>query len=196
LKLSYPDKKIDTLLMGIQNNFPTFSPDGNSIATSINIAETGGIFAINSDGSNYHRILGGVIFPCWAYSDSILCLDMDYPLPIGAISMTDTSGTFLRLVYDPAGRFITSSVHPSFHSVTGRMLLLAQLPGEYQSIWKMESINSTPEFLVMGIFPAFSPDGNQVVFTRQGRHYANLWVINWDGTGLRQLTEPLNPIPE
>jgi TolB protein len=44
-------------------------------------------------------------------------------------------------------------------------------------------------------FPSFSPDGQQIAFDSGGQPSANIFVINEDGTGLKQLTfsDPAKP---
>lgn len=38
-------------------------------------------------------------------------------------------------------------------------------------------------------WPTFSPDGRQIAFVRQAGRFASIFVINVDGTGLRQVTD-------
>ncbi len=79
---------------------------------------------------------------------------------------------------------------PDVFAPANRIIMEAQIPGELPGIWKLDDRDSVATLLMAKAgYPGFSPDGNSVVFTRIGRPYGNLWIINWDGTGLRELTE-------
>jgi Tol biopolymer transport system component len=41
-----------------------------------------------------------------------------------------------------------------------------------------------------GDYPAWSPDGNQIAYTRTQQGDGGLWIMNADGTGKRRLTRP------
>lgn len=41
-----------------------------------------------------------------------------------------------------------------------------------------------------GDYPAWSPDGNRIVYTRTAKGDGGLWIMNADGSGKRRLTTP------
>lgn len=190
-KISYPEGLVETLLTDGQYYYPTWSPDGLKIASAVRAGDDAGIHIVDADGSNYRRIIPYSSAADWPYVDSLLYLNLDYELPLVSLCMADSTGAGKRVVYDPEGLF-TSNVLPRMHRETDRIIFQAQKPGEYPGIWKLEPDQSDATILVEKAgYPEFSPDGNRVVLTRIGSPYANLWIINWDGTALRELTESL-----
>lgn len=193
-KISYPDKVIDTLMQSGAYYYPSWSPNGSGIVSAVHSGDGAGIYIFNLDGSNYRQILENAKGADWPYTDSLIYVNLDYSLPIGAICMADTGGSARRVIYDSNGRFTWSNMKVKMHRETERILFQGAIPGESVGIWKLDGEFIEPELLINRTFYSnFSPDGNQVVFTIFGPHYANLWIINWDGTALRQLTEPLIP---
>ena len=59
-------------------------------------------------------------------------------------------------------------------------------------VWKVTLASSqhTPLTDDSGDFPAWSPDGNKIVYTRTLEGDGGLWIMNADGTGKRRLTAP------
>lgn len=59
-------------------------------------------------------------------------------------------------------------------------------------VWKI--ILSTGQHIRLtddgGDYPAWSPDGRQIVYTRTEQGEGGLWIMNADGTGKRRLTSP------
>ncbi|MER3524356.1 MAG: hypothetical protein C4326_09885 [Ignavibacteria bacterium] len=41
-----------------------------------------------------------------------------------------------------------------------------------------------------GDYPAWSPDGTRIVYTRTSAGDGGLWIMNADGSGARRLTSP------
>ena len=63
---------------------------------------------------------------------------------------------------------------------------------DYAQVWKFELSGARHTRLTDdgGDFPAWSPNGTQIVYTRTQRGDGGLWVMNADGTGKRRLTSP------
>ena len=63
---------------------------------------------------------------------------------------------------------------------------------DYAQVWKFELSGARHTRLTDdgGDFPAWSPSGTQIVYTRTQRGDGGLWVMNADGTGKRRLTSP------
>ncbi len=190
-KISYPEGLVDSLLTDGQYYYPSWSPAGTNITYAVRAGNDAGIHVVDANGLNYRRIIPHSSAADWPYVDSLLYLNLDYELPLVSLCMADSTGAGKRVVYDPQGLF-TSNVLPRMHTETGRIIFEAQKPGEYPGIWKLQLPGTDPTILVeQAGYPEFSPNGNQVVLTRIGSPYANLWIINWNGTGLRELTESL-----
>lgn len=189
-KISYPDKVIDTLRGPGQYYSLTWSPDGQKIASAIR-AGNNGIYIINIDGSNYHMIIPYSKRPYWIYEDSILYVNFESELPVSAICMADTGGINKRVIYDHNEKFV-GEINPKMNNNTRRIVFKASIPGEKAGIWKLESSEDEPVLLhELGKYPEFSPDGGRVIFTYIHLDYGNICMINWDGTGFRSVTEPI-----
>jgi Tol biopolymer transport system component len=63
---------------------------------------------------------------------------------------------------------------------------------DYAQIWKVDLGSGRHSRLTGdgGDYPAWSPDGNRIVYTRTQKGDGALWVMNADGTGKRRLTSP------
>jgi hypothetical protein len=200
-KISYPDKAIDTLRgpgdpYAFEYFCASFSPNGNKIVTHTNGGENGGIYIMNSDGTDYRRIFSGGLRPDWASNDSIIYARLEWAYPLGSIWIMDTSEVHHRMIYDNGGilgdsgwTFEYGSVSPIIHQTNKRIVFYGAIPGNYWGIWKLEPGSLEPELLVKDAeHPCFSPEGNQIVYTYEKEGYGNLWIINWDGTGNHALT--------
>ena len=56
-------------------------------------------------------------------------------------------------------------------------------------IFIIDPVNTKPRRLVEGAYPAWSPAGERIAYgTRSGHGYGQIYVINADGSGRRQLT--------
>ena len=111
------------------------------------------------------------------------------------ICLADSSGLYKRLFIDNSiyydGEYGTARlIETKAHLGTGRITCMPSIPGTPISIWIFEpGWDRMRKFFERAWYPNISPDGNQLVFTIFGGNFGNLWIINWDGTGLRQLTE-------
>ncbi|MBK9766464.1 MAG: PD40 domain-containing protein [Chloracidobacterium sp.] len=87
--------------------------------------------------------------------------------------------------YSPDGKFIVYSASISKGSdEVSKGLSIMSADGT-----KIKSLTPNVNDLFDG-FPAFSPDGKRIVFLRGiGKAYPDVWVINSDGSGLKQLTK-------
>lgn len=195
--ISYPDKEIIILRgdidpMSFSYMHAAFSPDGAKILTATNGGDEGGIYLMNSDGTDYHRIIHYASHPVWAANDSIVYINYEPELPSGSICITDTSGTFKRLVYENDGLFAVSDFSAAIHIPSKRMAVYGPY---FEDVYPADLGKMDPDWqeIVLLVYdseyPCFSPDGNQVVFTYEKPGYGGLHIMNWDGTNQRQLTE-------
>ncbi len=189
VRISFATGVADTLTEPGEYWFPVFSHDGNSIAFAIHSGDTRGIY-IKSLQSEYMRpVIPYGLFVDWPYPDSLVYLNFDQGLPIGAICIADTTGNVRRPILATRQTFDYSTPTPRLHSATGRLVFHAQIPGEAESIWKLEPQSEQPiQLMAYGKYPNFSPDGNKIVFTNIELGNGKLCLISWDGSGFVQLT--------
>jgi hypothetical protein len=187
--ISFPRGEADTITLGGQYFLPVWSVDGDRIAFAKHWGDSRGIYVMSVDGTNTRLVIPYGHNVDWAYSDSLLYLNFDNVLPIGAICMADTTGNFKRVVYQPADNIIASTPKAKMHSGTGRIVITAQENGGSKSVWTLEP-NEMQAVKVRSsaLDPDFSPDGNKIVFTNIHGDLGRLWIMNWDGSGLFQLT--------
>jgi hypothetical protein len=189
-KISYPDGIVDILLTNGEYYYPSWSPDGTDVCYSALSGPDAGVYIYNLNDANSRKIIPFGYAADWTYPDSLVYLNLDYGFPVGAVCMADSSGSPIRIIYDLEDQFIWSDFLPRMHMVTRNIVFQAIRPGEIPRVWRLNNGNSEAmQLFAKAGYPNFSPNGNRVVFTRIGRPYANLWIINWDGTGLRELTE-------
>ncbi len=192
--ISYPDKILDTLAGPGQYYSISWSPDGDGITFAKRSGDNAGIYLFKYDGTDSHRIIPYSKGPAWSYADSIIYSNLEWEMPLGAICNADTSGQYKRVIYDNGGRFNYDSLKPYIHISTQKIVFYAVVPGEYSGIWKTNYEGNEPVLLLRsGQYPAFSPNGQRIVYTNTTPNNGKLWIINWDGSGARQLTEPLIP---
>ena len=193
IRIAFPSGVADTLTATGEYWDPVWSPDGRYIAYSIRLGGyRGGIWIMNMDNGSTRRVVNYCDFANWPYLDSLLYLNLDRNYPIGAICISDTAGFFGRVVLPPQDGMDHGRPKPKMHASTRRVIFEAQLEGEPPSIWRVNPGDSWPirakQIRTFAMYPAFSPDGSQIVFADIHENNGKLWIINWDGTGLRQLT--------
>jgi Tol biopolymer transport system component len=187
-RISYPDSVLDTIAGPGQFYAAAWSPDGRIIACVLRAGEVG-IYLLDSVGNDYHRIIPYSDFPSWAYSDSIIYTSYEEGFPFGSICISDTGGIYKRLIIDNGVYEFPNMTYVKFNRITGRIIFNSRDRYPDMGLWGMEPNQDTIRLILRGCDEAdFSPDGNQIVFTRISAGFGNLWIINWDGTGLRILT--------
>ncbi|MFI5253347.1 MAG: hypothetical protein ACHQQQ_13055 [Bacteroidota bacterium] len=178
----------DSLLGVVGGDFPRWSPDGNKIVyTRSGTPDTVGIWIFDLKGGTRHRLgYGG--YPDWS-PDGTKFIYMGGPSTIkteGQIWMMDTSGNNRKQLTMNSFSF---NRHP-FWSHDNNMIAWTILSYRTREIWLMQTDGSNQHILTEGSDGSFSPDSRQVVFSRinAANSNYNLWIININGTNLRQLT--------
>ncbi len=188
VKISYPEGQPDTLTPSGKYFDPVWSPDANKIAYSVHAGDSTGIYLLDFVGEKRLVIPHGKAVD-WTFTDSLVYTNLDWALPLGAICMADTAGSFKRVIYTLPENIVYVTPVPRRNLLTGRIVFHAQEPGEAESIWTLEpGSEQAAQLKEFGLRPNFSPDGQRIVFTDIHKDNGRLWIINWDGTGLRPLT--------
>jgi hypothetical protein len=182
---------------------PSWSPDGTKIAFGVSkgsLPPGGRIYVVNVDGSNPTLLYADSIYgwptnPSWSPDGTELAFDCwggDITLFVCVMNADGSSagagGTVGGCEWAPAWSpdgaeiaFVGSCEDGGPYTPNGPFGIWLKHPGD----------GSSARNLTAGDFgadesPAWSPDGTQLVFARGNP--ADLYVINRDGTGLRQLT--------
>ena len=188
VKISYPDGAADTLTGSGKYYWPVWSPDGQNILYSIHAGDNAGIYIADNNGGNGRQILAYCKAADWPYPDSLIYLNLYSQYVIGSLYISDTSGAYRREIFMD-DMFIPTTLVPKMNAVTRRIVFHAQLPGETRSLWKLENgFENAVRIKTFAIYPNFSPDGEEIIYTDTHEDNGRLWIINWDGSGLRQLT--------
>lgn len=171
-------KNLTQLNSGSGHNFPSWSPDGSKIAYDIAINDSAGIWIMHQDGSNKKRLWAGRN-PDWSADGRYLVYEDTGGIRSGQI---DSSNFFLLAKSETGFR------DPNW-SPDGLRIAWVIERGGIGEIWTMSSDGSDQRKLVDGVEPFWSPDSRKLVFSRVvslGKMV--LWMIDLDGTNLRQLT--------
>jgi Tol biopolymer transport system component len=102
------------------------------------------------------------------------------PTGESALRLTTSAAVDAEPVYSPKGQ---------------RLSFTRAMSGGVVELWRMNADGSTKVRLlarVPGLCPQLSPDGRFVAVTRNSQ----IWVVNVNGTGLRQLTHPFRNATE
>lgn len=177
-----------------KNFFPSWSPDGNLIAYTLTTpVEYQGIWLIRPDGSNQVKLISG-IYPSWSNNGEYI-IYLGLWSEIFRVSVTDTSDILRLTSLNQNDRYTTSNSFPKYSPITNNIAFSSQPRGGPTALWLTDSTGSG----LQKISPEYarnydwSPDGTKLVFLywdylcpRIGG--GHLWIMNIDGSGLRQLT--------
>ena len=161
---------------------PTFSPDGKQIAY---YHWTDGIFVANADGTDAHKILGETNsgYMAWSHDGRWIAFSVR-PGGRGNIA-TDA------ILPDGSGRrHIVIGWSPSW-SPDDTQLVFQTCRGTTCGIYKASSAGGGDAVLVSGDdggLAQWSPDGRRIVYQREVDAQKQLFVMNADGSGKKQLT--------
>jgi Tol biopolymer transport system component len=159
------------------------------------------IWAANPDGTHQRRLTHvPSFFSDWSPDGHRIAFDFVDDTGVHIATM-DPNGRHVRQLtfgegiqevpkWSPDGRWITFDASPDFPDA----------PGFHTDIWIMRADGSHKRQLTRGAFdvePVFSPDGRRIAFGRitgvdaQGFQLEAIYVVNADGTGLREVVPPL-----
>lgn len=137
----------------------SWSPDGKTI-----IFLEGGYVAMNADGSNLRSLDADPPAQC----------TIEYPL-----WSPDSSTLAVVVTSDPPGAFCQGWSEKVFKGTN--IYLIDVESGKSRPL--------LPDGSTGNIDPAWSPDGSQIAFISNRSGTSEAWVVNADGSGLRQMTK-------
>ncbi len=159
---------------GHHDGDPSWSPDGARIAFTSDRDGDQEIYTMNADGTNFRQLTDndhGDLSPAWSPDGTLIAFHSDWTRPRSGhwngpdIFLVNADGTRLRQLTQEY-----SSNHAPGGSPGGVDLAVAKREpgGSYN--------------------PSWSPDGAQIAFTSDLDSSTEIFLMNADGTGRRQLT--------
>ncbi len=178
---------------------PDFSPDGKQIVFTNQVGETpAAIWMVNTDGSDPHLFYAGsgnIVAVAWSPDGRTIAYAMETELAGQyQVYLMDVNGTNQRqLTAGMQGVGGSLSWSPNSQS-----LLIYAGPVGGRDIFRIDVATGVVAQLTNGgnnASPCYSPDGRQIVFNSlRNNGQADLYLMNADGSGQRQLTD--NPEPD
>jgi TolB protein len=169
------------------DSYPTWSPDGRSIAFTGNLGRTV-IDVINVDGSARRRLTprsGDEALPAWSPDGRRIAFDNN---TTGKVELMNVDGRRRSLTRRASSLPTWSPDGQNIAFVSGNGRSLALTSGD---IYVINVDGSGERRLAQnGAFPAWSPDGTQIAFIRNGPHWssdASIWIMSADGSHQRRL---------
>jgi TolB protein len=164
------------------NRFPDWSPDGEKIAYTR--PEPGvGTWIMDSDGGN-KRYLGFMSTPDWSPDTSHFVYKFK-----NEIWVADTNGANAKQL-----TFLGGDSRDPHWCPDGSNIVFSSMKESPPQIFVMDADGSDLKQLTTegATYPAWSPDGNKIVYVRHSGEYSSkhgqLWIMDADGRNKRQLT--------
>jgi Tol biopolymer transport system component len=169
---------------------PTWSPDGTKIAY---YHWTDGIFVANADGTSPQKIVGDTLvgYLDWSHDGRLIAFSAQ---PGGqgniVINVVPPDGSALK---DPgARRLISVGRSPSWSPDDTQFAIDSCDTSNHCGIFKVSSAGGGSIIPIVtdgGGAPVWSPDGKKIVYQTEVDGQKQLFIINPDGTGKKQLTQ-------
>jgi Tol biopolymer transport system component len=174
---------------------PAWSKDGSKIAFIIRDAlGVSSTWIYDAAKTTSTMLLPYGDFPSWhPTTGELVLLDAQYDTYSGYAAYTffavtvSTSATRVISSFSAAADCGFCTIRPS-----GTDIVYAFVPpNDYAQIWIFNIAQSRHTMLTDdgGDYPAWSPDGSKIVYTRTQQGDGGLWIMNADGSGKQRLTK-------
>jgi len=193
--------KLSTALVGavqvaVTYRSITLSPDNQSIAFETNREGCPGIWGINVDGSGYVKLSIGEfqttrcnLLPVYSPDGSMIAFTTSRE-GLSSVYVMNADGTNPHNVSSPIDKNTTGTNFPVSWSADGRVVFHHPAGSRY------EAYTVKPDGTGLGLFfgratdhsPEWSPDKSKIAFIRDTPTGSHLFVMNADGSNVRQLT--------
>lgn len=177
---------IEQLTFSEHNFFPDWSPDGTRIAYDISLGEDGGIHVLDISTLEDHQVYAYSRRPAW-FPDGQYLAVVSYNFGSdGQLAIIDTAGNLVRQLTNNDSFKRGLDVSPDGSQICFIQDFKCQLP----HVWIINSDGTGLKKLTTrgGADPAFSPDGQWIVFTYLADDNGHLWIMRTDGSEKRQIT--------
>jgi TolB protein len=179
-----------TTPMGDRN--PTWSPDGARIAFESRRTDYSRIAIVNADGSGLYEQPGFAMDPAWSPDGRSIAFTTSGQNG-WVLGIRDVDGQNARLLTTNATT-ITSDQYPTWSPDGSRIAFVRYWQSDSSAIRVIDrdGRNQRTVLRTIGLTPAWSPDGTMIAFAQAvpgTTSLTHIYVVNIDGTGLRQLTD-------
>lgn len=170
-----------------RSSHPAFSPDGTKI---VYYHWTDGLYVANADGTNAKRLVGDTFTggdygsPDWSHDGRWIAFSTQ-PNGRGNISVDAVmpDGTGRRNInVGEAPTWSPDDTQVAFHTCRGPC-------GIYKASAAASSSDAAAVVTDDGGLPTWSPDGKKLVYQKEADGQKQLFIINVDGSGKKQLTQ-------
>lgn len=171
-------------------SFPSWSPEGDRVAFDAN----GQVWTINIDGTGLTEVPllpnSGMRDPDWSPNGDRLVVLLYLQGTSGSeIYTLDLDGTDGRRLTTDGNEDRSPAWSPRGDLIAWNPWPRDSRGNEGHEIWVMDTLGTSRRKLATTVSaPSWNPAGTAIVFSDQASGAIRLFVINVDGTGLRQLT--------
>ncbi|MCK4679754.1 PD40 domain-containing protein [bacterium] len=177
-----------------RNLYPDWSPDASMVAWHRTDGDDQGLWLMRSTGDSQRAVLNRGYYPDWSPTgDELLCAGWTGGIH-GLLEYSISTGTVTFLATDDSDGGVTS-LQPTYSPNGSQIAFTRHCVGDLYQVWVMESDGTGSRQLTWdgATDPAWSPDGECVVYTRENWQSnapedGVLWIVDVETGEQRQLT--------